>query len=729
MNQHDAFQLQPCEATVAAPAAEIIPLAAHESFYKLKDVEQQRVSLLLKLFEEIDHAEEGVVRACARIALENTEKGFSFGNLKTLYYAWRNSKRDWRVLVRRYAGSTALPVEFVEEVRRRAEQNKRGTRQALLTMKDEWKAGASIPGYGTWREHYLIEYPERAVPAQWPMGFFPKGWSQSNLYTKQSSKAERMLARRGVAAAKRYLPHVIRDTSDLRFLELIAIDDFEIDVLVLARHPITGKYEITTCTGLLAIDVATRTIVGFGLKPRFKGEEGQRIAITRGDVQGLLHSVFTEHGLPVGYGVTILAENAAAAISGDFELALETLLGVQVARTGLLHDKTLRNGFVQGGGKPWEKGWIESTFNLMHNMAGALAGQKGASYQLKPADLEAKILFAEKLIAIEGLAPEVIAQLRVPFLPFEQALEGYTRIFRAMERRTAHKMEGFGEIVQYQLPDGSDTVSAEALVTLDRDQVLACTPVPRKESPLERKARVTAGVQFSKIPDGLLALLLLTPKKVTLRNHAIAFAHGAKSYTFSNADSPVLALPEGTELLGYFDGTNSSTLHCTHLDGRYVGPVKRRGAVSIRDREAIAAECGEVSRIITKHVLNPVRARHETENAQLAADDAHNLKLLRAAGIAEADIPARLLPPAKQAAPAHNAPASADTNTATPAPAAKSLTQKLARRPMTAGDCIAAEAKRQALAQGIAEVTGPANAERSTAAILRNSDEIDGSIL
>src|SRR5581483_4840626 len=247
--------------TLSAGAALIIPLAHHEKFYALKLEEQKRISVLLDLFREIESAPEGVVAAITRIALENTERGFSRGNLKTLYYAWVKMKRDWRVLVRRYGNNSTLPCEFIQEVKRRTEANSRGARQALLAIKEDWKAGVAIPGYGTWREYYLTEYPERDVPAQWPLGFYPKGWSQSNLYTKQSSKAERTLKRRGFHAAKRYLPHVIRSTTDLRFLELITIDDFETDIVVLARNPATSKYELCTCTGLLALDVATRTKV------------------------------------------------------------------------------------------------------------------------------------------------------------------------------------------------------------------------------------------------------------------------------------------------------------------------------------------------------------------------------------------------------------------------------------------------------------------------------------
>jgi hypothetical protein len=715
---------------VTTQVAVLVPLVHHEAFYALKQEERERVSLLLRLCDEIGRAEEGVVAACHRLALEHPGRGYSWGSLKNAYYTFLKAGRDWRVLVRRYGHAQPQPAEFIAEVKRRIEANARGARQGILSLYRDWQAGEKIPGYGSWRDHFLAEFPEREVPAKWPLGFYPRGWGKSQLYTLQSSKAERALVRRGLAAAKPYLPHVIRDRSGLRPLELVVIDDFETDIIVRARHPETGKPELCTCTGLLAIDVATARKLAVGLKPRFKGEEGQRIAITRADVQQLLYSVFCEHGLPTAYGVTILCENAAAAISADFELALATLLGVQVARTGLLHEKTLRNGFVERGGKPWEKGWIESTFNLVHNMAGALPGQKGASYQLKPGDLEAKVLFAEKLLSIEGLTPEQLAELRVPFLPYEEALTAYENIFRRMEERTNHKMQGFAETYDYALPDGSGQVSEDKLATLDlpREQLLACTPVARRESPLERWARIGAGLTFAPVPAAVLTLLLLTPKRAALRNHKVAFEHHGKGYVFSDADSPVLRLGEGAEFLAYFDPARPAVLHCATLDGAYIGAVQRRGAIDLRDRAAIGAEQSEIMRVITRHVIEPVRARHAAADAQLADDDRHNLALLREWRVPVPAIPARLLAPKTKSSPAAMATPSAsravqttngDTTNAPARPVNLGLSAQLGH---AAPAGAVAQAQREALVRGIAEHTLAAAHAAAAAQTIADSD-------
>ncbi len=349
-----------------------------------------------------------------------------------------------------------------------------------------------------------------------------------------------------------------------------------------------------------------------------------------------MHSIFSTHGLPRDYGVTILCENAAAAISDDVAAMLESLLGVQVARTGMLHDKVAAT-FIRKFDPAWEKGWIESMFNIVHNHAGAFAGQKGASYQLKPDDLEARLLYAENLLSTDGLDAATISQLQTSFWKFEDALTAYNRIFDFLEQRTQHKMQGFDEVCDYAKPDGSGLLTLDEAQRLTRDEVLALTPVPRMESPRERWAKLTRGVAFVKPAEHALALLLLTPKRCKLENHRITFTHLSEGFTFADADSPVLRLPEGTELLGYFDPASPNRLHVTRPDGRYVGPVRRRGAVDIRDAAAMAIERGEVSRIVTELVVQNVRGRAGGEDAALAVMKSENEATLARLGLTAPD--------------------------------------------------------------------------------------------
>jgi hypothetical protein len=82
----------------------------------------------------------------------------------------------------------------------------------------------------------------------------------------------------------------------------------------------------------------------------------------------------------------------------------------------------LANGFAERGGKPWEKGWIESTFNQLWNMLGAMKGYKGSNQRLNaPASLDEAIRYTKALIGqgergALNLPPEAIAREGVAVL-------------------------------------------------------------------------------------------------------------------------------------------------------------------------------------------------------------------------------------------------------------------------------------------------------------------------
>lgn len=142
-------------------------------------------------------------------------------------------------------------------------------------------------------------------------------------------------------------------------------------------------------------------------------------------------------------------------------------------------------------------------------------------------------------------------------------------------------------------------------------------------------------VRRERIADYMLACLLLTPKKVVLRNHRLVFVHAGENFTYADADSEVMKLAEGTELLGYYDASRPNVLHVTDHKGGYVGAVRRRGAIDIRDQAAISAEAGEITRLIRTCVVGPVRERHAAEDKQLSDDRAHNQALLEQARLVE----------------------------------------------------------------------------------------------
>lgn len=633
-----------------SPRSFAIPSADMVAFAALSEARRTEIHYALRVLASL-HAlipQVGKMKALAEIAARHRHamRGLSAQSLDRKYKAYVEG--GWRALVKGYKAPSHQPDAFVQEVRRRAELNHRSMGEAFQQLREAWAAGESIPGYGTWIDHYAQLYPERPMPRVWPRGFFPRGWSVDNLRRYAPSKGARTLALRGLAAAKRHFPSIKRDPSGLRPLELITIDDFELDALcVFPGDQARGlRPQIGRMAGLLAIDVATRKKLVWGIGQRLEREDRQpdgtvktvRTGIARIDVQLLIHSLFAKYGLP-DYPVTLLVENAAAAISPELQLCLETLFEgrVKIERTGLINHRTLANGFVERGGRPWEKGWIESTFNQLWNMLGGMKGYKGSNQRLNaPATLDeavrqTKILLGQGERAL-NLPPEVIAQLRLPFPSPAEAETAFAWAVQVNERRDNHDYIGFRRVTEYRLEEGAEPVPFGHLALLPPERQLLAEPVERMESVEERWAAQLAQVTLAPLPPEALAVLLLTPKRVTYRNHSVTFVHDRVGYTYVDRGGEILGgLTDGTEFLAHFDPAQPDNLQLSTLTGRYLGQLRRlggaRGAVDIRDRAALAEAAATQAEIVNRTV-SEVRERHAAADAQLAADREHNARLV-----------------------------------------------------------------------------------------------------
>jgi hypothetical protein len=645
---HALAIVQAPETDLAAPLSFSVPLADLGDFTALPETRRMEVQVYLRLLERV-HALRGPDRslqqACATVAAASRHlmRGCSTVSLRRKYVVYLAG--GWRSLVAGYKGPSELPEAFADYVRKLVEENQRSMGKAFEVIHDLWRAGHPIPGYGTWVEYHMRRYPDRPLPKVCPRQL-PAGWSCRNLYRKAPNKGARMLALRGLAAAKRYFPSIPRDPSQLRPLEQIVIDDFELDCLCVFPGNERHKPQIGRVAGLLAMDVATRRKLHWGIGQRLEKHEEQpdgtmktvRMGITRVDVQLLLHGLFAEYGLPE-YPVTILCENAAARISPELELALSTLFEgrVRVERTGLIDHKTLGNGFCEGGGKPWEKGWIESAFNALWNRLGNMPGYKGSNQRLNaPGDLDAKIAYT-KLLLGQGerglnLPPEKIMLLRLPF-PSPQAVgQAFAWACAASDNNPVHRYLGFDRVTEYQIEAGADPVPFQHLALLPESAQQLATPVERMETSLERWQKLAAPVVFRPIPPAVLSLLLLTPKKVTYRNHAVTFTHDRTGYSYVDIAGNVLRdIQDGTEFLGYVDLKAPAELHLADLRGAYVGTLTRlggaRGMVDLRDKAAIK-EAAAATATVFNRTLAEVRERHADQDAQLDQDRAHNAAIV-----------------------------------------------------------------------------------------------------
>lgn len=562
---------------------------------------------------------------------------------------------DWRILVADYKGPSAQPAAFVQEIKRAAEEQQRSKLEAMRTIRDRWAAGEEIPGYGTWIDWHRRLHPERPLPKVWPRNFFPPGWHPRNMGRYGPSQGARLIVTRGLAAARRHLaPPVQRDPSKLRPLELVVIDDFELDCHCVFRGDAHHKPQVAPVAGLLALDVATRRPLAWGLGPRLMREEKQADGTVRlvksgvrssVDVPHLLHQLFARHGLPP-WQMTILCENKSAAIEENKTTARESAIKlifdgrVRIERTGLIDHRTLANGFTERGGKPWEKGWIESAFNSLWNIMGATAGYKGSNERLNgPGDLDDK-LRVTKLLLGQGdrqlnLPPEKLALLRTPFLSVEELEKTFVHALALREARTDHRYLGFDEVTEFLLEPGGEPQPFErmALVPIERHTSLEILP-PRRESPAERWHRLMQGVACAPVQPAVLALLLLTPKPVTWRSNSVTFTHGRSGYSYVDAAGTVMAgVPEGTEFLAFFDPAAPEQVHLATKAGAFAGTLTRlggrRGAVDITD-EAALKTAAALQQTLINRTLAEVRERHAAADERLRADQLHNAAIVAA---------------------------------------------------------------------------------------------------
>jgi len=640
-----AIVLATQEIEPAKPLSFSVPLTDLAEFSALADARRTEVQVALRLLERV-HALRGPDRslqvACETVAATSRHlmRGCAAPSLRRKYALFLDG--GWRALVAGYKGPNALPEAFVDHVKKLAEENQRSMAAAWELIHDQWRSGHPIPGYGTWIEYHIKRWPARPVPKVCPRALLPTGWSKRNLYRKAPNKGARVLFQRGLAAAKKHFPSVARDPSQLRPLERVVIDDFVLDCNCAFPGDASTPPQIAPVAGLLAKCVGTRRNLVWGLGAQVlrsvKQPDGTikqvRCGIRRIDVQVLLHDLFEKFGLP-DYPITIICENATASIAPELELALTTLFEgrVRVERTGLINHKTLTNGFVERGGKPWEKGWIESSFNWLWNKLGAMPGYKGSNARLNgPADIDAKIAYTKLLIGQgEGklnLPPEKIVLLRLPF-PSPHALEqAFAWACQQQDLRTEHQFLGFDKVTEFLLEDGAEPQPFAALALLPAQAQQQVQLVERMESPVERWARLSSDVTFRPIPPSVLALLLLTPKECCYQNHAVTFVHEKKGYTYVDRDGSVLRdVQDGTKFLGYVDLKAPEQLHLADLRGAYVGTLTRlggaRGLVDIRDKAALQ-EASSVRATIVNRTLAEVRERHADQDAQLAQDRSHN---------------------------------------------------------------------------------------------------------
>ena len=540
---------------------------------------------------------------------------------------WKNTG-DWIVLVNRSKAhanwrkcNAGLPPAFLDHVAARfgsAKGRKDIKRQIILAIKRHWRTGRNdhgealpVPGYQKdWdnrdREHY------------------PAGWGYSNILVQvkargKFTKAVEALMQQGTSAARKFLPQAHSTRAALRFMELVEFDDIKCDFRIIIDGVVMDLWL------LIARDKATNMLLGFGMRPARKREDGSQEHLKLQDMKQLCGWLLETYGLPP-YIMTWKLERGTATLSVGSVAALNELLAgrVVVSYTSMVTGKSPVGYADKAIGNSGAKGSLESTNRLQHTIGATLPGQTGPSYSQRPADLLAREDEAEAIFkTVQHLPEHLRGQAKYPLLTLADARQHLFRIFEIQNHRTEHALEGFLKIGEWFNPQSGKWQPAATAPDGNDFEVRT-----RLEKPIERAGRLVAGLHFDRVsPDIITAFYEHTARLRKIEdNGEITLTHEGTLLRYTNPNG-IGNLPAGTEVLCYFHPDDPRFLHLTTGTGASLGTWLR--ADRSADRDAVAAAIKH-----SAQALNATRA----VAAELAADDLarlaamreHNDQLLRA---------------------------------------------------------------------------------------------------
>lgn len=651
----------PFQGTAAAPLANVITPGEDESYSRLPSTVKARIDTRLALIGAIRMAadKEGVEAACKSISHRMGGKP-SWLRLKNDFYAVERARAagrpSWTAL---YHGNPDKEKAFI--ARETAdfiwgfmERNQRGSKQGFRDfLSDHWRAGKPVPGVptagreGTWRDWFVWKWPEREVPVECPPDL-PRGWTYENLMRPhlKPKRAELAATRQGIAAALSELPPIPQTRSLMRPLEWVTFDDVRFDF----RVHVEGVGKPVDLVGLVAMDICSGAVLGFGLRPVLLREDGSGEKLKARDSQELIVSLLRQWGFPhaaSGYHMTIIQENGTATTGEAFQRAIAEATGgaVRFSNASMLGGTVWSGGFTdRAGGNSRAKAWLESLFNPMHNRLADLPGQSGRRYDVAPAsDAGRRKELAMLTKAGQRLAVAQRMELRMPYLSLDEGRAEIAEAFAALNAREDHEMEGFGEVLLWRFNEGEPWrvwgrsgagLALELVTPPPAERAADVHTAKRPETPAERYMRLSAGLRFCKLAAHAVQPLLSNQRMVKLERGQIVFQHEGRQclYTPYTAENiPTLQrlaseYGEGKPVLAYYAASDLGTIYLTDGAGRWIGELQRTERLA-RGAEATAA------RIATKKaLLGDVVARVNARSPEVAEERLetieHNLDVL-----------------------------------------------------------------------------------------------------
>lgn len=591
-------------------------IAAHEQleFVRLPKKEQVRIIDLLGAFKTIGEFDGKKGDAFAAVAAVNGgRKGFSIKSLERLYASYIKSGYDWSVLTHKWRGSKpGQPREFKDFIMRLALEC-RGRTDVIggvcdRLFHDFWAAGKPVPGYGTFKDFWDASQPDRPYPSKIraKRPFVPQGWSRGNIQKLLAAAAPRKGAMRLRAAYGELRAHnaesqLRRDMSNLKPLQLVTMDDVELDIQVMFK---IGPYmRLRTAQAIVAMDVASRMIIGWGVRPILVDKdlpyvpEGSGKLLTRKDVNAVLLSAILRYGLPANYPMRLLLENNSARLNRLDEDMLMTMLPGRfvIENTRMACREFANYGLLDKHGFPFQKGWLESSFNPLHIRLCHLPGATAPRFDDRHSVHEKIVEYCESLEKRAEAKGIDMSRLKFPALTEEEFFLVFERIVNIFNNRTNHKLQGFRTVYECLLPNGEFCRRENLPPALSAEELAELNFEARPESPFERWARLRAQNEFTRVETPALYPCMCDKRLVKVRNGEIKIEISSFRREPLYFRSPKLRELEGRELIAAFTPDHKTAWLFTKEEG-FVCGAPSVDFVDITDQEAIIRQSGIVFR-------------------------------------------------------------------------------------------------------------------------------------
>ncbi|QBG47843.1 hypothetical protein EGM51_10725 [Verrucomicrobia bacterium S94] len=611
---------------------------------------------LIAVCEQIDAA--ASVSAGIREARAN---GYKESTIKRKYYRWK--KFGWRGLVNNAkVGKQKAAIDIGDVYKSYCEQNQRSSREAWRQMMRDFRNGKLFPEVGTWREVWAAEHPDIATPERCPNDYTPRGWTYSNLQKSCGlSKYEIFASRIGRGRAKDLLPSVYSTRVGLQVGAIYMFDDMWWDMKV--NYP--GNARAQRVIELAAVDVASACRFAWGAKPRREDlDTGKMKNLNECDMRQMLAHVLINVGFHPD-GCRLIVEHGTAAASDDLEGLIGRLSQGRVTfeRSGIISapvHKGLYCGQPRGNYK--RKAALESQHSLCHTVAAALQGQIGKDRDHAPEHMYGLEQYNTSLLKVAAaLPPERAKLLMMPVLDFNRAVAVMGDLYREMNLRTWHNLEGWEECgytaTEFRLSPMSDEwLPMESITDLPADEYLmiynAIHSMPEK---LSRTVNLSpqhvfdsGRSDFVRLPKSCMPQILGNRLAVmkTIREDGLItysnqefgpneFRYLARSVRDVNGFS--IALNPGRKVAVHINPFNTDECFISDPDsGAYIGLAERWQTVGKLDVEALERQAGRQAKIESK-----LRAPMARRGAKIIKERTemlrNNLSVMRGEPITEED--------------------------------------------------------------------------------------------